>query len=79
MPQFQLTATHQIDRANGLHIDKGQTFTVNINLMGITPYNLFNNPRCKDALIQQFKINGIDAPYSDAGIYSRGAWDIKMK
>ncbi len=79
MAQFLLTASHQIDRANGLHIDKGQTITVNIWIQGITPYNLFNNSRCKDILVQQFKANGIDVPYTDAGIYSRGAWDIKMK
>ena len=31
-----------------------------------------------DALIQQFRMNGIDVPSSDTGIYSKGTWDIKM-
>ena len=79
MASFELTAKHQIDRPGGLHIDKGQTFTVNINMMGITPNNLFGNSRCLDALVKQFQFNGIDVPKTDSGIYSRGAWDIKMK
>lgn len=77
MPNFTITAIHNIDR-NGLHINRGQQFTLHINMPGITPVNLFNNSRCQDALIQQFKINGIDVPKTDYGIYSRGAWDIKM-
>lgn len=79
MPTFELTARHDINRPNGFHIGKGQQFTVNINLMGITPGNLFGNNRCADMLVQQFKLNGIDVPKTDSGIYSRGAWDIKMK
>ena len=74
-----LTATHNIDRPQiGLHINRGQTFMININMMGVTPNNLFNNPRCQVALAQQFQINGISVPKTDIGIYSRGAWDIKM-
>lgn len=80
MPSFVLTATHNIDRPQiGLHIDRGQQFIININMMGITPNNLFNNSRCQDALLQQFRCNGIDVPKSDIGVYNRGAWDIKMK
>jgi hypothetical protein len=79
MAQFVLTAKHIIQRASGLHIDSGTQITVNIPMMGITPYNLFGNSRCKDQLLQQFRINGIDAPATDAGLYSRGTWDIKMK
>lgn len=79
MPTFVLTARHDINRVNGLHIDRGQTFNVNINMMGITPANLFGNSRCADQLVQQFRLNGIDVPKTDAGIYSRGAWDIKLK
>ncbi len=78
MPSFEITARHPIDRSGGLHIDKGQTFTININMMGITPVNLFNNSRCAEQLVNQFKLNSIDVPKTDAGIYSRGAWDIKM-
>lgn len=46
-------------------------------MAGITQYNLFNNSRCQEALIQQFKINGMDQPYTDA-IFSRSYWNIKM-
>lgn len=70
---------HNIDRPlAGLHIDRGQQVTIHINTMGITPCNLFNNSRCQNALIQQFKYNGIDVPISDICVYSRGAWDIKV-
>ncbi len=79
MPTFELTARHDINRVNGLHISRGQQFTININVMGITPINLFGNSRCSDQLVQQFKMNGIDVPRSDVGIYSRGAWDIKVR
>lgn len=80
MASFVLTAIKNIDRPQiGLHIDKGQQFSININVMGISSNNLFNNSRCRDALIQQFKVNGIDVPYSDRGIYGPGPWDIKMK
>ena len=79
MPTFVLTATHNIDRPKaGLHIDRGQSFTVNINMMGITPVNLFNNSRCQAALVQQFQVNGINVPKTDYSIYSRGNWDIKI-
>ncbi len=80
MPTFIITATRNIDRPQiGLHISRGQEFTININMMGITPCNLFNNSRCQNALYQQFQINGITVPLSDSSVYSRGAWDIKMK
>lgn len=79
MPTFILTATHNIDRPQtGLHIVRGQSFTININMIGISPINLFNNSRCQAALIQQFQMNGINVPKTDYGIYSRGSWDIKM-
>ena len=48
-------------------------------MMGIGPNNLFGNNRCKEALVRQFQINGIDVPPTDTGIYSRGMWDIKIK
>lgn len=79
MATFVLTARHDINRANGFHIDRGQEISININMAGIGPTNLFNNSRCKEALVRQFQINGIDIPPSDIGIYSRGAWDIDMK
>lgn len=80
MATFELTATRDISRPSlGLEIHKGDRYTIHINMNNIAPNNLFNNSRCQDALIQQFKMNGIDVPKSDAGIYNRGAWDIKMK
>lgn len=77
MAQFTLTARNNIDRP-GCHISRGTTFDININIMGITPNNLFNNPRCVDQLARQFKINGIDLPMTDRGVYNKGAWDIQM-
>lgn len=79
MPTFELTARHDIHRANGLHICKGQQITININMVGITPINLFGSSRCMEQLTQQFRLNGIDVPKSDLSIYSRGAWNIQMK
>ena len=80
MPTFVLTAKHNIDRPQiGLHICRGQEMTININIMGITPYNLFNNSRCQESLIKQFQINGVDVPKSDIVVYSKGTWDIKIK
>lgn len=80
MPSFVLTAINNIDRPQiGLHIDRGQQFTININMMGITPNNLFGNSRCQDSLLQQFRLNGIDVPKTDVGVLNRGAWDIRMR
>lgn len=78
MPTFELTARHQIDCTGGLHIERGLTFSININMMGIKPTNLFGNSRCADQLVKQFQLNGIDVPKNDTGVYSRGAWDIKI-
>lgn len=79
MPKFLLTATHDIHRPQiGLDISRGQQFTININMQGITPCNLFANSRCADALVRQFQINGIDVPKTDIGIYNKGAWNIKI-
>lgn len=79
MAQFIITARNDINRPNGFHIDRGQEFAININITGIGPNNLFGNLRCKDALIQQFRVNGIELPPSDLIYNSRGPWDIKMK
>ncbi len=80
MPTFVLTAKHDINRPQiGLHVCRGQEITINVNMPGIVPGNLFGNPRCQDAVVRQFQINGIDVPKTDAAVYSRGAWDIKMR
>lgn len=78
MPKFLLTANHSTSRSNGLYIEKGHEITIDIPMMGIGPNNLFGNNRCKDALVRQFQKNGIEVPPTDAGIYSRGMWNIKM-
>lgn len=80
MPTFLLTARNNIDRPQiGLHIERGQQFTININMQGITPVNLFNNSRCVDSLVRQFQLNDIFVPKFDIGVYNKGAWDIVMK
>lgn len=78
MPTFILTARHDINRPQ-MHICRGEEITVNIPMLGITPVNLFGNSRCQDALVRQFENNGIYVPMTDAAVYSRGAWDIKMR
>lgn len=79
MPTFLLTARHDINRANGLHINKGQPFYVNIPMNGITPNNLFNNSRCQNELYQQLhQVGGINLPPTDPFFKNRGNWDIKM-
>lgn len=78
MATFTLTAKHQSTRTGGFHIDKGDQFVIHINMAGITSNNLFNNSRCRDQLIKQFKLNGIDLPPTDPLYNSSGSWDIKM-
>lgn len=77
MATFELTAKYNTSRPGGLYIEKGQQITININMMGIEPGNLFGNNRCKDMLVQQFKLNGINVPPTDTGIYGRGLWDVR--
>ena len=59
MAQFILTAKQDINRPNGFHLDKGTQLNITIPMMGIAPGNLFGNNRCKEQLLQQFKMNGI--------------------
>ena len=75
---FVLTLKNQVDRPNGFHLDKGAVFTINISMAGITPNNLFNNSRCKEQLIQQFRYQGVELPKNDILYLSKGMWDIKM-
>lgn len=80
MPTFVLTAKHDINRPQiGLHVCRGQEITINVNMLGITPGNLFGNSRCQDMVVRQFQLNGIYVPKTDAAVYSRGAWDIRMR
>lgn len=39
MPKFEIMANRSSD-IGGLHIDRGQTFTINIPMRGISPTNL---------------------------------------
>lgn len=77
MPTFEITARGQINCGNGFTIEKGRFFTININMLGITPYNLFSSSRCAAQLVHQFKQNGIDLP-KNSPVYQMGKWDIKM-
>lgn len=76
MPKFELTAKHEMNQ-NGLHVDRGQQLTVTIPMMGIAPVNLFTNARCKDALRQQFAVNGLPLPPNSSWL-TGGLWDVKM-
>lgn len=80
MPCFEITARSDAHRdGNHLHINKGQTFTINVNSAGITPNNLFNNSRCADSLYRQFQKNDINVPRTDPLFRNSGLWEIKMK
>ena len=79
MATFTIIARCDINRSNGFHIGRGEEYTIHIPMMGITPNNLFGNSRCKDALVRQFHLNGIDLPPTDPALCSKGIWDIQMK
>lgn len=79
MAQFILTAKQNIVRPNGFYLPKGHQMEIIIPMAGIQPGNLFGNSRCKEALLNQFKLHGINIPPTDMGFYSRGYWDIKMR
>lgn len=64
MAQFILTARHSRN-IGGQHIDRGQQFSLNVCMMGITPTNLFNNSRCADTVLRQFSAQGLDLPLPD--------------
>jgi len=77
MAKFKLTAHQTMNLGQGIQIPKGQQLSINIPIMGITPGNLFGNPRCKDALLQQLSVNGINVP-PNSPILDRGHWEVKM-
>ena len=76
MPKFELTARHDLNH-NGMHVDKGTQLTIMIPVMGITPGSLFGSSRCKDALRQQFAVNGLNLPPNSPWL-NLGCWDVKM-
>ena len=78
MPTFTLTAKVAQPRPGGFHIEKGDQFIIHINMAGIHSNNLLTSSRCKEQLIRQFKINGIDLPPTDAIYNSTAVWDVKM-
>lgn len=78
MPQFNITARRQTFLDNGMVINKGDNFTLNIPMGGITPNNLFGNPRCRDIILRQFSSQGIELPpYSP--LLNSARWDIKAR
>lgn len=79
MTQFILTAKQNIIRPNGFNLPKGHQMIITIPMLGIQPGNLFGNNRCKEALLNQFRLQGINIPPTDTGFYSRANWDVKMK
>ncbi len=78
MATFILTSKSNIDRPGGFHFDKGGTVEIHIHMQGLTPNNLFNNSRCKEQLLQQFRIQGFNLPPNDPVLNAKGCWDIKM-
>lgn len=77
MAQFVLTAKHSSD-IGGQHIDRGQTFTIDVAMAGITPTNLFNNSRCADNVLRQFAMHDLYLP-KDSPLLNGGHWNIVMK
>lgn len=77
MAKFEIMANRSSDIA-GLHIDRGQTFTINIPMRGISPTNLFGNSRCADTILRQFSAQGLDLP-KNSPLLNSGHWEIKMK
>ena len=78
MAIFELTATRQMVLGIGMIVDKGMTLTLNIPMNGITPYNLMNNSRCRDQVLQQFAMNGVPLP-PNSPYLNPGCWNIKMR
>lgn len=77
MANFQLTLRHNAC-IGGQTCDKGQQFNINVNMMGITPTNLFRNSRCVDTVIRQFSAQGLDLP-KNSPLLNGGHWYIKMR
>lgn len=77
MAQFIITARHPSD-IGGRHINRGQQFSLNVNMLGITPSNLFNNSRCVDTVLRQFAAQGLDLP-KNSPLLNGGHWDIKIR
>lgn len=77
MAQFILTARQQTD-FGGQHVDRGDVYTINIPMSGITPVNLFGNSRCVDALLHGFADQGLVLP-KNSPLLNGGHWDIQMR
>lgn len=77
MANFQLTLRHNTC-IGGQTCDKGAQYNINVNMMGITPTNLFQNSRCIDSVIRQFSAQGLDLP-KNSPLLNGGHWDIKMR
>ena len=77
MASFELTLRHNA-YIGGQNLTRGQQFNLNVNMMGITPTNLFGNSRCVDTVLRQFSAQGLDLP-KNSPLLNGGHWDIKMK
>lgn len=77
MASFVLTLRHNAC-ISGQNLTRGQQFNLNVNMMGITPTNLFGNSRCVDTVLRQFSAQGLDLP-KNSPLLNGGHWDIKMK
>lgn len=76
MSKFELTAKSDMN-FNGQHLPKGQTVSIDINISGIGPNNLFNNARCADSLRHQLALHDINVSPNSPALLG-GKWDVKM-
>lgn len=76
MAKFEITAKNQMYH-NGCIVEKGDTYTINIPMTGIAPYNLFNNSRCQKELFHQLKNLGLDPSPGSPWLF-QGSWNVKM-
>lgn len=76
MPKFEITARNQMNH-NGLHVDKGESYVINIPMTGLAPYNLFVNSRCQKALYHQLKELELE-PAPGSPWLNQSSWDVKM-
>lgn len=77
MAQFVITARHSCN-IGGQHIEKGDSFNINIAMTGIVPTGLFGNSRCADTILKQLSAQGLELP-KNSPILNLGYWDVKMK
>jgi hypothetical protein len=72
---YWLTAKHQTYLGNGIQIEKGQQFMLNINTMGAKPSFIFSTPERRKQAIEQFKNQGYDLSKREY-LLNSGNWEI---